>query len=1801
MFHRSFYLGLLLSGLALGSIRSTALGADAKPLPAEDLRQALALAKLAAKNQMQDLSLRAVRQALANGPALQNLSIQIGTIAPVPQRNQNNATYQQQVNEIEAAVSELSAEWSRQQFEAAAVYETLVAIVFPESRPTEIFLYVRAEDENRSARPAPNANSARTPGSVGALLVEWAIRADRTQALATLVESRAASPRAKFDAWVLVTEMALKQTDWPTVDRKLTELQSPEMKLSQGTQAGQGDAVARIAMAALNHSPLRERAAATLEAAANARLVIANNSNPQLEPQQSWRRTAALARLQMNDVVGARRNFDEMLKASEAYYSRYSGDYPLRMRKQLLETMARDLLQNNHFIEAFRFIGDYSELQNLDASTVSIPTSRIARQLGQLSAAERYEFLKKWAFAGPPGSTVRMITGYLPAVVPPAEFEVLLEPAVRQSGFSFPPSTPHPMIFHSGAALVASAAECGLLPDLAATVKKYVDGKSPNADVLDQILRLRADDVSGVIPDLDARTKNTSQVTTLSVDNFVLGLFASERPETRALGERLMTSVINDAKRLQQRLPESYMAMASVDAFRRAGGNAHPQHDGLTAAWPGLRDWRPIGLANASELASGAAPNWFTSADGVLRAVSAEQTASLMFRYPLTGDFDLHVTVTEGDSSEGAVGYGGYEVMTMPGQRTILMAIPVRNGPASSTTGALLREANVDNDLCWQVRGGQQSLIVNGHRSFANQPVGQATPFLGLRTSAGLTSTFRQVRIEGAPTIPREVLLLSDERLMGWSSRFYQGSVANASSARPTAASSKLGELPADWSLKDGILDGQRRPLPAASNADAATGAVRPTSESVLFYQRPLWDGEQVRYEFFYESSQLMVHPALDRLAFLICPDAVRLHWLTEGAADWTGLSSTNAADDPAGQLAAGKIPLKDRDWNTLVLSIQDAKLLLTLNDKPIYQRAIPPDANRRFGFFHDRETEAVRVRNAVLTGDWPETLPNDQQDLFALAKAPAPGFQQLTAKLISEDIVTKDALALVRRSRKLPVEQRYSVLHSWVLPQGRDVRLRLRGDLVSADDPLTTGPEPHVVSPALDLIAAAIDLKRIKELREEVAALPADGALYDRRARLAMLTLLDLSQNRTADVVEHLKTLSGMLPEVKSTVEWERWPEVLVASQIMWDAELREPAILLLDWIIDQQIQKGQPSGARFDQRVRALRGTARGLAITGAARSPLGITATEEWIPVTHSKADTRALGIPEAQWLKTPQGMRKLFGCEDDFLYFRSPLQGDFEVEAEVSTFGYREMQMMYAGRRIGALSNRTDISVGEFTTTRAPQKLAQPYKVHGGWTPMKLAVKDGRMTVHLGGTLVYDDALPAVSDPWFAFVSGGVTNGEVRRVRITGAPKIPEELSLLALEGLDGWSATFYREIVQPANTSATWTRADAELVGPKHPDLAGSGKESLLRYHRPLAENGALTYRFRYVPGEKHVHPALGDTVFLLNPDGVALHALTNGIYETSGLSTSNSRLLEGTGPLPLKPNDDNDVTLKLEGDDVTIILNGKDIARQPLGARNNRLFGFFHQPGETEARISKVTFRGEWPRQLPQVENQELARVDATFGDDKANTLPLVFTHDFRKDGIPKDRFTIRGDANLVQASPEGLVTKVVGIDGYRETGLTVRHSGTSDLDITADYSIRQVDEIPASLATASAGLSLDLWFSSPLAEVARIGRRVKAGDDQAFEGLHSFTGLDGKKVYAGRDLPALAQEGTFRAVRRGRLVHVFVREKDDPEWRFVETTALGRPDHPLTSFTIIANVLNGKDKRIEVVWKTLTLRAAKP
>ena len=217
------------------------------------------------------------------------------------------------------------------------------------------------------------------------------------------------------------------------------------------------------------------------------------------------------------------------------------------------------------------------------------------------------------------------------------------------------------------------------------------------------------------------------------------------------------------------------------------------------------------------------------------------------------------------------------------------------------------------NRITIRVEPGKLRVLVNGHLFYEDADPEPDQPLARPLAAEGRTA-FRNLELTGRPEIPREVRLTHADRLDGWAGAAYDETTPPGPPTAPTT----------------GPAPGQPRTTSTGTRATARSSAGDSTSRRLEpSTSRAGWptsarslDGESISYEFLYEPGQTMAHPALGRLAFLIEPDGVQLHWMTDGPGPtppaWRPTTPSTSPEPPG----PGPLPLKPGDWNRATLAL---------------------------------------------------------------------------------------------------------------------------------------------------------------------------------------------------------------------------------------------------------------------------------------------------------------------------------------------------------------------------------------------------------------------------------------------------------------------------------------------------------------------------------------------------------------------------------------------------------------------------------------------------------------------------------------------------------------------------------------------------------------------------------------------------------------------------------------------------------------------------------------------------------------
>ena len=826
---------------------------------------------------------------------------------------------------------------------------------------------------------------------------------------------------------------------------------------------------------------------------------------------------------------------------------------------------------------------------------------------------------------------------------------------------------------------------------------------------------------------------------------------------------------------------------------------------------------------------------------------------------------------------------------------------------------------------------------------------------------------------------------------------------------------------------------------------------------------------------------------------------------------------------------------------------------------------------------------------------------------------------QHVLSEIVGESVVGDNIVGLRQRLTERSDEDRFKILSDWVLPSRSHLHFRLQGSYSSANpasavtvyDELSTGQLTPVAShqlirnqvggilesPAFDLVDLAKELGRLDDLRRRVEQVEATNGL-DQRAQLALLSMINVARGDDLAATMSFTQLFDIFRASGHSEMSERWPETLAMDYGLRHA----PHLKIVGELLYLNYEKfvnglhgwrkrGDDvwDGHLFSQLGQHQLRESGEAAVT----NQLDPLALKQWAPVSRFTAETRGQGLPPSHWNWDGNQVSRVSGHDQDYLMFQSPLQGNFEIECEVSSTGWREMELLVAGRWVGPYPTRAAFDIGNVRAQRPKIQLNQPMAKFGDWSRYRVVVRDGVYSMFFNGRKIHEEEIGDAFDPWIAIRCEARSLGAVRDLRITGNPIVPEAVNLAEKKALPGWFSYYNESVSDDGEWRQESDEGTFEIVGRHEPELAGSHCESLLQCHRSMLENGTIEYEFFYEPDRSLVHPAMDRLTFLLDPAGIDIHQATDGVYERSDLGPANRSSepdnRRGTGPLPLKVQDWNKVRLTLRDDAVILDLNGESVYERKLESTNQRTFGLFHYSDQTEARVRNIVWRGDWPKQIPKLHEQELFVPDHECLDG-LGTLTEVFTHRFT-DELPDGQLELVGTMSddSIRRREDGL--QIVPPVRTQWTGIRVNYLKPvyGDFDATLRF-----DDLKMNCAPDAA--SEQMLLATDESEIGIRCARSQSGDDRSYASTVMTLPLpDGKRRYIPTKLPDEAGEGTLRIVRRGATVHSLIAHGDSKHFRYI-----GSHELPSSASAVFLSTTTSliKSSSCDVVLKELIVRS---
>ncbi len=1784
-----------------------------------------------------DAQLDAARQAVERGAIPESLELVRKAMskgaAQIPFNDDIGLT-------VSAKLLALIQQWEERHADPETVAALLREIVVPAARPTEVWPY--SVPWQPEARPwSPAESRLHRPRSVAAELVKWSMRAQQAGPLRERLQSVLKAENTRPVAEVIAVQLAVAEEDADAANRRLATLRT-----AVGKSAVVDEWMLHAVTAALEDPATRLAALRLLEA------VLDSIGKPDQGLVSECRFDLQLRAV---PLYFALEHPDDAVRLALASVNlpispqRYGAEFAEHIRQMRHSEVATALLNGHRVEEALEVLAARVDTPSsrLEMYYHSFnAAAMLGRELQRLPAEKRYDLLHHWVMPNETRTKLRDLSEYVPGRHSAA---VTPEGAPRDS---LPAGGILHDLYSTSWHLLATAKELGRMEAVIAELAQLPADDPDAAAVLTLAGVMR--DGAAVNPVQIAQTTQRLQslleTTTANVPKWednpkrplptltcVVALEAAQHPSWSTLSQELLLRLIEHSQRLQWDRPRGHLRMAWAEVQRRrqmASNASHAAAESTVTEPDAYREWRGLqpkhwvaaGQETAMQRAGGSMDDvWFTHEEG-LEHLTGRYDSSLFFAYPLIGDFQITMDVREGGWSEGGIGYGGVVFATngyadrapmhSPGRTNYLQGPPLTN----------LLNKNPWNRQTLEFKSGTLQCLANGQFVHEDQP-GEASPWLCLNADWGRTPIFRNIRLTGTPLIPREVPLLSDHRLRGWFANAYSETREDPLRATPAlkrhivssnglavpvfvTTADQPGDVPTefvsatDWYWDENELRSPQRaaffPSPIPSR---------------LTYHRPLLTGETVEYEFFEKSGAVTASPIIGRMIFVIEPKQVVFRPLTDGEAE---VGSFPAAD----VVIPHATGIQENTWNRVRVSMTGDRVQITVNDGAPFGYRFSTAEGREFGFWHDAARTSLRVRNVVLRGDWPKVFTEEHRMAIERPQPVAPPKQrQFLTEIMQEAVVADNAYAVYQRALQLDGEARYEYLRRWVMPGPDHATLRTIGaftpahpsSLALADNPIDVATaearqqlDPRrvqtggsFVCPAVLLVFSALELGRLGDLSDALD-LPQGAADTPAmvRARAAMHGMIALLEDRIDQATAALWECNQRLLDGNSLPQHERWSEPALCSLAILHPATREAAFELLDRIQRRQLQSGQPGIPEFNRYVRFLHGQALFL-LQGGDSAEFGVQPRlKQWQAVTQTCARTRGGGYPLGSFDAIGRELSLRGGHDFDMAYFQSPLRGNFEVRMKLTQFDHRELQPLVGGISTVVKYDSKNMKLQSIRSAVQEMPLAAELVPRTRtWGDYRIVVQDGHYTSYVNGQKLYEQNLPPNFDPWIAIQGwAGQSTRIARNVVITGEPEIPPELDLLAPPDLQGWLADYYGTAAGQA--PYPWRREDDVLISPQsvlRGAVPGRLKvENVLRYHRPMLEDGVISYEFYYdpdariagqvdpqqqrflagnpapvvnwLPGPVVVHPALDRMVCLLEPDGVKLHWLTDGRFDRTGVSPGNVTTIRGAQPLPLKPQEWNAVQFTVTGDELAIALNGEVVFRHAIEPTNQRQFGFFHYVNESTARVRNVRYRGAWPLALPALKDQELAEGPEQLVQIPDAELPARVDYDLTKTAVDVQKFVYVWDARstrFIQSLPQGarLTFPAGEAKGITIAGFAPRVRVKGDFIATVDYA--QLKTTPVKESWGS-GLSFKFKMKGSYEAGIEV-RRTTTG--QSLNCIWKLPTPAGTPVYYAENFSEFPEAGRLRLLRRGANVYFLLAESGSEEFRLLTVRPLGTAD----------------------------------
>ena len=1710
------------------------------PLTNSQFQTTHKIALAAANNDMVALSKRAMGELLKGGLPVADPDFTNQNNSPYSSHSSSGSSSPMSASAFGAQIVQILSAWESKKdaYDSVEVYDMVVGEIFPANRPSEILLYERSN----SIQNAQVSSLARE-------VIQWAAKADRIDDLNQRIQQRASNPQSEVQAMVLSGMIALEKKD----------IEATKVVLNNLLEHVTAKPVVRDITLACHV------AVPAYDADKSLRELCIGVYRKRMESSKSANLGTISSRV--NRYLAAnggeaevRKFFEDYLIAQQAQYANYGGEYGVYQMQRALYRAAADVSKANLTDLALEYIGrgqDIKLTENYGGNNVE-GWSGVALRIRALPAGKRYDSLKDWTLPKPDRRTVRFVSTWSTAAG--KELADFYDPAIRDA-----PNASLPGLNSNFLDLIDAAVAAGKMDDLQASVDAMDAEKHPEAEVLKVCLAIQAGDKSAVdkvkayLEGHAERSKKENQNRYYSsgrplewCDYMIYRLFVQKFPAQVSIFEdhrkRIFDFDSNHAARTARRDYE--IARAKVLGSSLQPGTTEP-----------LLHWTSLRPSNVAR------KPWTVVDDNGFTQLSARSTEVFWLNYPLAGNFKFSCEAL----AVGGPGasFGGVKVGAMSTTNNLLEVSGVGGRDQIMRRTGIRVKPSRFNKLSIEVVDGKATYSLNDKLVYEEELTG-TYPWLFLHANSNDYVSWRNPVFEGQPEIAKEIPLVMGNRMEGWISwEELQFDFRVDAEPKPKKKDEeKKDEKPKPkpeemaWHAKDGVLYGK-------ANKDAKKDA-----DSLISYARPLADGEQFAYEFFHEPGKKMANPTIGKVVVQL-DDGQKVQELYAGDSELNeGSTIANIMDSPH---AIDPVKLVAGDWNQVVLRVKDGNAEVDVNGTPVWRRPVAK-LRKLYPGIQKFKTQSAEVRGLVLKGNWPTEFPTAlATNSFESNRKLEDVDRNLIAEVIGDRLNGVELTAFYDKDRAdESAADRYAKLRDWVLPgPGHDVRLQhqaVDGDL-------------SMNCPAWEMISLAKETGKLDELTEAINKLdvPQKKTAAKYRTIAALKSLLAIANDDDEAALLQMKEIYTSVADLEAEAKKNK-------TQANYD----RTALFVPAWFASERTGLSGVA-ASFGKKCRGSEQQQVFAKVERVASSSPG-QELAQWDVVPSVAMNKDREGSHLGRWRKVADGLLdRLPGRTNTPLYFQSPLQGKFEITADVSRRGGNQVWLDYGGYAVipQTKDHSQRVAAPGASTQKSKKKVPRLHSV----VRYRIAVDGNNVETYVNDVRVSRHEFKHAPRPWFMLSTNSVSSRPIlQNVRITGQPEIPTEIDLLAPDK-PMWDIGRFKE-KQPSNQHNRygglashafvshgvrygnhgqpvqvdpWVLKDGEVTaGSLTEDFQPVViyEEKWAPYSRPMLEDGEFEFEmFADAKKKKLCHLAIGRTALLLKEDGVWRHEINAGSDDEAVADQK----IEGSKAVDLKDGDWNKILLQLVGDKATLLVNDTEVATIDVEvAKEFRFPGLFRFADISNAQIRGAKLRGNWPTSLPAVDQQELALSsdDPFEGVIAGETKTYDLTQSI--DELKTAGFEINELAQL-EATEQGLKFTVRNNkDAEKWPTVKLPTSTTGDFDVSIDLTDLKI------VKAKDWGCNFDLQVNFDDAEKSAIAvgiRRDKAKDLLVLA-QREYDPPHGERQYDWFNLYEPFDNGSLRLVRRDGVVYC-VAAGEGKTHQVIGSYTVGQL--PVSGFSIVA------------------------